>query len=136
MKLSELIIDHRTRMGISQREFSRRCNLSNSYISFLENEKHPRTGKPLVPTLEQYKKIADGMGISVQRLFELLDDDAPVELVSDSSSVYVPQTEESRTLAIGLDQLPKEQREQALSVVRAMFVKYADYFEKENADDT
>ncbi|MBR6442705.1 MAG: helix-turn-helix transcriptional regulator [Clostridia bacterium] len=136
MKLSELIIDHRTRMGISQREFSRRCNLSNSYISFLENEKNPRTGKPLVPTLEQYKKIADGMGISVQRLFELLDDDAPVELVSDSSSVYVPQTEESRTLAIGLDQLPKEQREQALSVVRAMFVKYADYFEKENADDT
>ena len=136
MKLSELIIDHRTRMGISQREFSRRCNLSNSYISFLENEKNPRTGKPLVPTLEQYKKIADGMGISVQRLFELLDDDAPVELVSDSSSVYVLQTEESRTLAIGLDQLPKEQREQALSVVRAMFVKYADYFEKENADDT
>lgn len=53
-----------------------------------------------------------------------------------SSSVYVPQTDESRTLAIGLDQLPKEQREQALSVVRAMFVKYADYFEKENADDT
>lgn len=58
-------------------------------------------------------------------------------LVSDNSSTdYIPRTEESRTLAKGIDQLPKEQREQALSVVRAMFLKYADYFEKENADDT
>lgn len=58
-------------------------------------------------------------------------------LVSDNSSTeYIPRTEESRTLAIGIDQLPKEQREQALSVVRAMFEKYAKFFEKENADDT
>ena len=58
-------------------------------------------------------------------------------LVSDNSSTeYIPRTEESRTLAKGIDQLPKEQREQALSVVRAMFEKYAKYFEKENADDT
>ena len=58
-------------------------------------------------------------------------------LVSDNSSTeYIPRTEESRTLAKGIDQLPKEQREQALSVVRAMFEKYAKFFEKENADDT
>ena len=37
MKLSEIIIDYRKRMNISQREFSRRCGLSNSYISFIEN---------------------------------------------------------------------------------------------------
>ena len=48
----------------------------------------------------------------------------------------VPHTEEARILAKGIDHLPKEQREQALSVVRAMFEKYAVYFEKENADDT
>ena len=82
MKLSELIIDYRSRMNISQREFSRKCALSNTYISFLENEKNPKTGKPLIPTLEQYKKLADGMGMTVQHLFELLDDDAPVDLSS------------------------------------------------------
>lgn len=43
-----------------------------------------------------------------------------------------PQTSEARILAKGIDKLPKEQREQALAVVRAMFAKYADYFEKEN----
>lgn len=86
MKLSDLIRDYRKQMNISQREFSRKCNLSNTYISFLENEKNPKTGRPLIPTLEQYRKIADGMNTSVQHLFELLDDDAPVDLSGVFSS--------------------------------------------------
>ena len=93
MKLSELIIDYRTRMKISQREFSRKCDLSNTYISFIENEKNPKTGRPVVPTLEQYKKIAHGMGITVQRLFELLDDDAPVDLGGTPSELSDDQPE-------------------------------------------
>ena len=80
MKLSELIRDYRSRNQISQREFSRKCGLSNTYISFLEKEINPKTGRPLVPTIEQYKKISNGMDISVQELFELLDDDSPVDL--------------------------------------------------------
>ena len=47
----------------------------------------------------------------------------------------MPRTEEARILAKGIDKLPAEQREQALAVVRAMFVKYADYFDKENDHD-
>jgi transcriptional regulator with XRE-family HTH domain len=141
MKLSELIIEYRSRMNISQREFSRKCDLSNTYISFIENEKNPKTGRPVVPTLEQYKKLADGMGISVQRLFELLDDDAPVDLSGSSESSEtsysdepVIRTPEARILAKGIDKLPQAQREQALAVIRAMFDKYAPYFEKENDD--
>ena len=74
MKLSTIIIEHRKQLQISQREFSRRCGLSNSYISFLENEYNPRTGKPIVPTLEQYQKIAAGLGLPVHQLFEKLDE--------------------------------------------------------------
>lgn len=40
-----------------------------------------------------------------------------------------PLTSEARILAAGIDKLPKEQREQALNVIKAMFAKYADYFE-------
>jgi len=47
----------------------------------------------------------------------------------------VPQTEEARILAKGIDKLPQEQREQALSVIKAMFAKYSNYFEKENDDE-
>ena len=80
MKLSALISEYRSRMQISQREFSRRCGLSNTYISFIENETNPRTGRPIVPTLEQYQKIASAMDMTVHHLFELLDEDAPVDL--------------------------------------------------------
>ena len=126
MKLSDLIIDYRTRMNISQRDFSRRCDLSNSYISFLEKEKNPKTGKPLIPTLEQYKKLADGMGISVHRLFELIDDDAPVDLRSSFSSGSVPspepKNEDLRVLFQDLTKLTPEQQKQARQLFRAAFM--------------
>ena len=80
------------------------------------------------PRADSMEKIAMFFGIPTSRLVSDSD--------SSSSSVYIPRTEESRTLAIGLDQLPKEMRDQALSVVQAMFVKYADLFKKEDANDT
>ena len=129
MKLSEILIDYRRRMKISQREFSRRCDLSNTYISFLENEMNPTTGKPLVPTLEQYKKLADGMGITVHRLFEMLDADAPVDLrLPDPEE---PKNEDIRLLINGLNRLSPEQVAQAKEMMKIMFSQYADYFEKE-----
>lgn len=96
MKLSNVITDYRKQMQISQREFARRCGLSNSYISFIENEYNPRTGKPIVPTLEQYQKIASGMGLTVHELFERLDEDSPVDLhVSDAPNapIVIPDSE-------------------------------------------
>ena len=135
MKLSAVLTDYRDRLHISQREFARRCGLSNSYISFLENEFNPRTGKPIVPTLEQYQKIASGMDMTVHQLFEVLDEDSPVSLhVEVPDPLDVPQTSEARILAKGIDRLPAHEREQALAVVRAMFDRSAGYFEKEEAD--
>lgn len=132
MKLSYILINYRKRMNLSQREFSRMCDLSNSYISFLEKEKNPKTGRPLVPTIEQYKKLANGMGMSVQRLFELLDDDAPVDIRSGDAALDPdePKNDDIRLLVRGLNQLTPEQVEQAKNVMKAMFAQYADYFDK------
>ena len=47
---------------------------------------NPRTGKPLTPTLQQYKNLASGMGYTVQQLWTLLDDDSPVILDSTINS--------------------------------------------------
>lgn len=100
MKLSNIVMDYRNRMQISQREFARRCGLSNSYISFIENEFNPRTGKPIVPTLEQYQKIATGMGLTVHQLFEQLDEDSPVDLHVSCPSAYADlQDDEVRLLS-------------------------------------
>ena len=103
MKLSEIIVNYRKRMHISQREFARKCDLSNSYISFIENESNPRTGKPIKPTLEQYKKIADGMNITMHHLFEILDEDS---LVDFSASEKSPSFSESLQI---LDPLPQDE---------------------------
>lgn len=138
MKLSELIIEHRKKLGISQREFSRRCDLSNTYISFLEKEMNPKTGKPLVPTLEQYKKIADAMGISVQKLFELLDDDAPVDLgpAPDVPADDPSENPDLRLLVQDLSKLSPEQQKQARRLFRAAFMlTNPELFNGEGDDD-
>ena len=123
MKLSELIIDYRKRLNISQREFSRRCGLSNTYISFLENEKNPKTEKPIVPTLDIYRKIADGMDTTVHHLFELLDDDSPVDLIPSVSSVQdTPKSDDLRLLVNDLSKLSPEQQKQARTLFRAAFM--------------
>lgn len=104
MKLSAIVIDYRQKTQISQREFARRCGLSNSYISFIENEYNPRTKKPITPTLEQYQKIATGMGLTVHQLFEQLDEDSPVDLVvfnvdpSNRKPLFVPDTDMFRKI--------------------------------------
>lgn len=137
MKLSAIIMDYRNRMQISQREFARRCDLSNSYISFLEKEANPKTGKPMVPTIEQYKKLADGMNITLQKLFEMLDDDSPVNLsVPILPEPDTPLTPEARIISGGIDRMPKERREQALKILQVAFSEYADYFKEERHDDT
>ena len=131
MKLSEVLIDYRKRMNISQRDFSRKCDLSNTYISFLENEKNPKTGKPLIPTLAQYKKLADGMGISVQQLFELLDDDAPVDLGASASAPVSfesqPKNDKISNLVRILNNLPPDECDQAVEMcvgmIKLMFLK-------------
>ncbi len=121
MKLSNILIDYRNRMQISQREFARRCGLSNSYISFIENEYNPRTGKPIVPTLEQYHKLASCMDMSVHQLFELLDEDSPVDLHPSAPDHVDPLDDPQIRIVSGMmENLSKEQKEQIVAIVRAV----------------
>lgn len=73
MKLHDAITSYRLETGLSQREFAKRCNLSHNTISLLEKGVNPRSGKSLIPDTMTYKKIADGMGITMDELFMKLD---------------------------------------------------------------
>ena len=118
MKLSNIVIDYRNRMQISQREFARRCGLSNSYISFIENEYNPRTGKPIVPTIEQYQKIAACMDMTVHQLFELLDEDSPVDLSQVSADRVLKDDPQIHAVSTMMEGMSKEQKDQILAIVR------------------
>ena len=79
--------------------------------------------------LENLEKMATLFGTTPAYLAGW-DPEEPPEPVQE------PKTPEARLLAIGVDQMPQEQREQALNVFRAVFAQYADYFKKENDDET
>ena len=84
MKLREVIQQYRENNDISQREFAKRCNLSHNTIHLLEKGINPHSGRELTPDTMTYKKIADGMGITMQELFLSLDQ---TELVSLGSAM-------------------------------------------------
>ena len=56
--------------------------------------------------------------------------DHPEDPLSDK-----PKTIEARILARGVDSLPAEQREQALNIMKTVFIQYKGLFEKESNDD-
>ena len=85
MKLEDVIKKYREEHDMSQREFARRCGLSNSLISILEMGKNPQTGKKINPDFETYRKLANGMGTSVHKLFEQLGSGALISINHDYS---------------------------------------------------
>lgn len=67
MKLGEIIKSYISERDISVREFARKSNLSNTYISNIVN------GSDKNPSLDVLGKIAKAMGLSSQQLFDCLD---------------------------------------------------------------
>lgn len=75
MILGDLIKEYRTNNKMSLRDFAQRCGLSHTYISALEKNIDPRTGKPIAPTLDAVKYISKGMNISIEDMLKILDDE-------------------------------------------------------------
>ncbi len=73
MELGEIIKNYRLEHDLSLRDFSKRCDLSYTYISMLEKGSDYRNNKPLSPTLDAVNKIASGLGISLEDLLKLMD---------------------------------------------------------------
>ena len=80
MELRDVLINFRNENNMSQREFARRAGLSNSLISFIENGINPQTGRKMKQNIETYKCIANVMGLTIQELFDQLDDNETVNL--------------------------------------------------------
>jgi transcriptional regulator with XRE-family HTH domain len=54
---------------------------------------------------------------------------------SDAQPPAKPRTIEAQLLARGVDNMPAEQREQALNIMKTVFLQYKEYFEKGEHDD-
>ena len=145
-----IVRELRKRKGIQQKELAIAIGVSCPTVSAWETNKKDPSGERLhklanyfnvdeLVVLGKGTFIPDQPGLYVpikpeiagksetdqifERLLEKLDNQ--------------PKTAEARILARGVDRLPPEQREQALTVFRAVFANHADYFEKgTDSDDT
>ena len=73
MTLGDVIKKYRTDHSLSMDAFSERSGISKAYISLLEKNKHPKTGKEISPSILCIKQAAQGMNMSFDDLFSLLD---------------------------------------------------------------
>lgn len=95
MTLGEVIAQYRKEHNLSQRQMGGQCGLSTGYISLIEKEINPQTGKAMVPTLTVLNKIAKGMGMTIDGLIAICDD-MPVDMTEKKSNTE--NREEFQTL--------------------------------------
>lgn len=97
MTLGELVKKYRTEHELSLRDFSRLSGISNGYISMLEKNEHPKTKKPIVPSIEKMKCIASAMNMSLDSLLDAIDGDQEVSIKPEPASLI--KADESELLA-------------------------------------
>lgn len=73
MTLGDLIKEYRTNEKLSMDEFAKKSGLSKAYVGLLEKNKHPRTGKPISPSIEIIKKVSDAIEKDFDEVFNKID---------------------------------------------------------------
>ncbi len=99
MTLGDVIKKYREEHEMSMEAFALKSGLSKAYISILEKNQHPKTGKPVVPSVKSMQNAANGMNMDVNELFNLVDG-----YVTLSQSTDIPDFPNVRP--IGTKRLP------------------------------
>lgn len=79
MTLGEIIRTYRSEHSMSMDAFAERSGMSKPYISILEKNQHPKTGKPVIPSITMISKAAAGMGMDFDDLFAMIDGDVRID---------------------------------------------------------
>jgi transcriptional regulator with XRE-family HTH domain len=122
MTFGDYIREYRKKNKLSQREFALKCNLSNGYISMLERGLNPNTKEPITPSLIQLKKLADGMGVTVNDILTEVDD-MPVDIGMNNEKEQPARTgelsEAKQAMYDFIDTLSDEQVSRLLQIAHA-----------------
>lgn len=103
---------------MTQEDLARAIGQSASSITMYETARRE-------PDLETLEAFADVFNVPISAI---VGDDIDIE--------EIPQSDDIRLLIRGLNKLSPEQVRQAKEVMKAMFAKYADYFERESDDES
>lgn len=137
--IGEMIKKYRQEHGMSMDEFASRCGLSKAYISLIERGKNTRSDKPIVPSIDTVKAIADVLGVDLNVLLRSMGYDAPMNTVIYGGNGYYSEpdaaaladellhNEDLRVLFSASRDLTEEQMRDAY--------KYIKYLKAQNNDD-
>lgn len=75
MTLGDMIKDYRKTHSLSMDDFSKKSGISKAYISLLEKNRHPKTGKPISPSVQCIKQAANAMNMDFTALFDTINGD-------------------------------------------------------------
>ena len=107
----------RRKAGIQQKDLADIIGVSRPIVSEWESQKKDPSG-------DRLKKLA-----SYFKVDELVVLGKGITIENDT-----PKTIEARIVSGGMDEMSKEQREQVLAVVRAMFYQHPELFEGRDID--
>ena len=80
MILGDLIKEYRREHGCSMDQFAKMSGLSKAYISILERNVNPVNNKPVIPSLETIKAVAQAINMDFNDVIAMLDGNQPVSL--------------------------------------------------------
>ena len=92
MTLGEIIKEYRIKHGMSMREFERISGISRGYLSMLEKNEHPKTKKPITPSVDIIRQVSVATGISFDKLFDMMENQ-PVSIASDNHDLSLSPLE-------------------------------------------
>ena len=78
MTLGDVIKEYRTKNNMSMDTFADRSGISKAYISLLEKNKHPKTGKPIAPSINVIKQASSAIGVDFDTLFNMIESDVTI----------------------------------------------------------
>lgn len=90
MTLGDYIKEYRQAHKYSMDDFARRSGMSKAYVSILERNYNPSTGKAAIPSLETIKRVATATGVDFNDLISMLDGDQEVLLEPTKAAPSVP----------------------------------------------
>lgn len=73
MTLGDLIKIYRAEHDMSMADFALKSGLSKAYVSLLEKNKNPKTGKEITPSVDIIKKVSDAINMDFDEVFSSID---------------------------------------------------------------
>ena len=90
MKLGEYIKAYIDERGMSMRDFAASTGLSLGYLSMLENDKNPKTGAPITPSIKTFNAVAAATNTTLNELLSLVDGNVSLDDVFIPNVIQMP----------------------------------------------